>query len=31
MDVCMELTPPSGGMECEIVVNLNAAGNKAGN
>ena len=31
VDVCMELTPPSGGMECEVVVNLLAADNKAGN
>ena len=30
VDVCMELTPPSGGMECEVVVNLVAADNKAG-
>ena len=31
VDVCMELTPPDGGMECEVIVTLSAAGDKAGN
>ena len=31
VDVCMELTPPTGGMECEVIVTLSAAGDKAGN